>query len=590
MPAPEPRPLTIRDDDPAPAVTLVLSMPAIVERRGVATVTATLDHPSSAVTTVRIQVDPVAPAEHRDFRQIGSLLTIPARATASTGSVSVRAVDNSVDAPDRTVNISGVANNRHGVAGNPEALTLTIQDDESAPTLRLELGPSRISERGGSSEVTAWLDHGSSAHTIVRVSASAVGPAEPSYYTVSAETVLTIPADARRSEASVRIDAVDDESYGPSRRVSLTAAADNEQGVVAALPRVLTITEDDPPPVVSLVLSTEDSDEQDESAVVLDENAGAATLTVAVDRAFDRDTTYEVALAPLAPAVAGDFTLGPGTVLTIAAGATSSSSALTITAVDNDVDAPDVLADLTAVVRGASGVAPPDIRTVTIRDDDAPPAVTLTLVPTAIDERGAVTALSAALDHPSSEPTTIFLIVEPEAHAVEGDLRLSRAYLTIPARALDSHRSVLITAVDNDVDAPVKRLEIAGIAHNLQGLAGDPIPVALSITDDETAPTVSLVLSPAAIVENGGRSTVTARLDHPSQAETTLSVTTAPDSVTYYTRAGSTLTVAAGQRTSTGVVRIVAIDDDQDALDRRVTVTATAANAHEWRALPRRER
>ena len=349
---PAARTLTIRDDDAAPVVTLMLSRSEIRERGDdtETTVTATLDRPSSAVTTVRVSADPVAPAAPGDVQQTGGVLTVRPGATVSTGRIVIGAVDNDVDAPDRTVRITGTARNRHGVAGDPEARTLTIRDDDSAPSMRLELSPPRIGERGGVSEVTAWLSHRSSAVTTVQVTVSPVGPAAPAYYAAPAETVLTIPARAYRSVGSVRIDAVDDTTYGPPRRVAVVPSeARNVRGVVPPARRALTITEDESPPVVSLVLSEEEGD----AGSVEVEEGSSVTVSVEATGAFDRETTYKLTLKALHPHY-GNFSLGPGKFLTVAAGAVASTSSLYIRAVDDDIDAPDARAELSATVHGAA--------------------------------------------------------------------------------------------------------------------------------------------------------------------------------------------------------------------------------------------
>ena len=76
---------------------------------------------------------------------------------------------------------------------------------------------------------------------------------------------------------------------------------------------------------------------------------------------------------PVSPAVAGDFELSANQVLTITAGQRSSTGTATITAENNEVDAPakelTVSAALTAgtLGLGRAGVAP-----LTITDDETP--------------------------------------------------------------------------------------------------------------------------------------------------------------------------------------------------------------------------
>ncbi len=121
--------------DEAIPVTLKLTPDSIGENGGVSTVMAGLDRASKVVTTVVVSATAVAPAVLEDFTlSQNRTLTIPAGERSSTGVVTVRAVDNSVDAPDTMVTVSGTAENINGVTP-PSAVTLRIVDDDSSPVI-----------------------------------------------------------------------------------------------------------------------------------------------------------------------------------------------------------------------------------------------------------------------------------------------------------------------------------------------------------------------------------------------------------------------------------------------------------------------
>ena len=98
----------------------------------------------------------------------------------------------------------------------------------------------------------------------------------------------------------------------------------------------------------------------------------------------------------------------------------------------------------------------------------------------------------------------------------------------------------------------------------------------MGITDDDASPTVTLSLSDASISEDGGVTTVTASLSHPSSVATTVAVSVSPDSPAvagdYEISANQELTIAAGQTASTGVVTVTGVGNDVDAADRTVQV------------------
>ena len=478
--APAPVELTVRDDEDAPSVSLERSPATIAEDGGEATVVTALTHPSSADTIVQVTAQPVAPAQPRDFEQTGTQLAILAGETVGVWTVTIAAVDNDVDAPDRTVTVTGTAANAYGLSGQPEAVTIDIVDDEAEPTAHLILNPPSVTERSGSSTVTARLSHPSGEPTTVTVTVSPGAHTDADDFSVSTNRMLTIAADEHASTGTVTITAVDDDSYGPDGSVTVSATAVNSHGVGDLADRGLTIEEDDPRPAASLVLS----------AAAIEEDGGAAAITVQIDRMADVALTYTVRAAPVAPATGAHFSVAGEPVLTISVGATESSGTVTLTATSNDVDEPDRTVRVTAAPNAAAGLpvaglSVPQPRTLTIRDDDQAPAVTLALSQSEIGERDEAATVTATLDHPSSAVTTVRIQVDPVAPAEHRDFRQIGSLLTIPAAATASTGSVSVRAVDNDADAPDRTVNISGVANNRHGIAGNPDAVTLTIRDDD---------------------------------------------------------------------------------------------------------
>ena len=83
-------------------VTLVLNPDSIGENGGVSRVTATVSPASAEAFTVTVSATAVDPAVAGDFTLAGATLSFAAEATMSTGEVTITAVDNDQDAPDKT--------------------------------------------------------------------------------------------------------------------------------------------------------------------------------------------------------------------------------------------------------------------------------------------------------------------------------------------------------------------------------------------------------------------------------------------------------------------------------------------------------
>ena len=121
------------------------------------------------------------------------------------------------------------------------------------------------------------------------------------------------------------------------------------------------------PPRITLVLDP----------ASINEDGGVATLTATIPSPITEEVTLTITPEPVAPAVDADFTLS-GTTLTIAQGATTSTDALTITAVDNEVKEGHKTVML-RVLREDYPInevaAKPFTVDLTIIDDESPPPV-----------------------------------------------------------------------------------------------------------------------------------------------------------------------------------------------------------------------
>ncbi len=577
--------LTLTDDEATPEATLALSDAAIDEHDGTnagsATVTATLNRASSEAVTLTVAAAAGTNAAAGDFSlSSANTLTIAAGDTSSTGTVSVTAVDNTVDAPDKEVTVSAVVSGISGVAA-PSSVTLTIEDDEAAPTVALAVADSAISENGGATTVTATLSHASSAATTVTV--TAVSGA----YTVDADATITIAAGATSNAAdTVTITAVNDAIDNVvNRSTTVTGTAANAQAAaesqtVSVTGAALTLTDDEGAPTATLALSPAAIDEHDGT------NPGASTVTATLSRASTEAVTLTVEATAGTNAASGDFSLSSAKTLTIAAGDTTSTGTVTVTAVDNTVDAPDKQVTVSATVSGNSGVAAPASVTLTIEDDEAAPTVALAVADASISENGGATTVTATLSHASSAATTVTVQPEAGAYTVDAD-----ATITIAAgETTNATDSVTITAVDDAIDNVGDRaVTVTGTAANAQAAAESATVsvtgAALTLTDDEGAPEVTLALSPAAIDEhdgtNPGAATVTAALNRASTEAVTLTVEatagTNAAATDFSLSSTKTLTIAAGETTSTGTVTVTAVDNTVDAPDKQVTVSATVS-------------
>ena len=231
-----------------------------------ATVKVRLDHPfdsgivDAAQVVVDVTVSPGEGATAADYRISGSLrLTVAHGATESAGAVTITAVDNAVDGPDKSIVVSASAMHSMPRLADPAPAALTLRDDEAPPTVTLEVADPRISENGGATTVAAALSHPSSETTTVTVQPVS------GVYTVGSDATIAIPAgETSNPSDTAAIAAVNNDRDEADRRVTVTASASNAQGVGTVTGAPLTLTDDDAPPERAVDPPSEDEDEPED--------------------------------------------------------------------------------------------------------------------------------------------------------------------------------------------------------------------------------------------------------------------------------------------------------------------------------------
>ena len=558
--------LTLTNDDDATA-TLVLNPAAILENGGISTVTAKLSHPTTEAATLTVATTAVSPAVSGDFTRAGSSLTIAANATTSTGLVTITAVDNNVATGNKQVRVSASAAGGRGVS-DPSVATLILRDDEFGLSESAVSG--QATEGGGTATFTVRLNTQPTAAVTVAVTSRDAGEG-----TVSPPS-LTFATGAWNTAQTVTVtgvqDSIDDGTVTWQVRLDPSSGDANYNTGSVEVDVDVTTTDDDDPPTVTMALSP--------SSVA--ENGGLATVTARLSHGSGAATTLTVAAVP------GSFTVGTDATIVIPAEATAApTDTVLVTAVDNTTDEPDRTATVTATVTNARAAADSTTMTVTgasltVRDDDAAPGVALAVNPASVAENGGVSTVTATLSRPSSEPSTVTVTAVSGSYAAGTD-----AAIVIAAGATTAASdTATVTAVDDDVyqGSAGRSVTVTAALANGQG-AGAVTGASLALTDDETLPTLSLALGPSSVSENGGVSTVTAALSGPSSQPVTVTVASAAVSSTGavagdFTQTGTTLTVAAGETTSAGLVTVRGNDNRVDAANKQVTVSGTAAGGN----------
>ena len=347
-----------------------------------------------------------------------------------------------------------------------------------------------------------------------------------------------------------------------------------------------TITDDEATPTATLVLTP--------ASIAESGASNASTITATLSGASDEAVTLTVGASAVAPAVAGDFTLTSNTELTIAAGSKTSTGVITITAVDNKVDAANKSVTVSATASGGHGVANPANQTLTITDDD-----TRGVTVTGTSLRVAETDDAGTADREENQATyTVVLTSEPTATVViaitaPDGVAVDHNSLTFTTTDWNTAQTVTVTAEDDDIDNPGDARTV-DISHTVDvgtsdytGVTADGVRV--TITDDDGPPTgITLTTDTPTIAEDAATKTVlvTATVNGTTTyaEDKTVSVVVGSDDDsatpgTDYTRVVTfDITIPAGSRSAGKTFSLDPTDDTLDEADETISVEGTSGS------------
>ncbi len=432
--------------------------------------------------------------------------------------------------------------------GDPSTATAAVEDDDDSPatgavtiTGTATEGETLTADTSGLTDGDG-LDSAAWAYQWVRTPS---GGSEADIPGATSQTYVPVLADGGTT-LKVRVTVTDDEGH----EATFTSAA---TPAVAALPR----------PSVTVAAETDTVTEGKDAVFIL-------------TRTKDPSDALVVSFA----VTGGDAVLSedPPTEATFRAGA--ATVRVSLGTENDDTHGADAALTLTLTDGDAYDLGEASSATVTVRDDDVPPPV-LSIGDAGAREgnSGDTTArFTVTLDRAAAVAVTVDWATADGTATAGTDYTAGEGTLTFSGGVLS--KTIAVPVTGDDVDEPNETFTVE--LSNASGASlGEAVGTG-TIRDDDDAPTVTLVLTPASITEAAGRSTVTARLDHPSSEETAVTVTVAPKSPAvegdYTLSANLELTIAAGVTTSTGAVTITAVNNAVDAPNKAVTVSATAEN------------
>ncbi len=526
---------TIVDDETAPTVTLSRSSATIAENGGTAAVIATLSNLSTQDVTVNLSFSGTA-TNNVDYSRSTTSILVPAGSlTASAG---VTAINDATFEGSETVvvDVSSVTN---GTENGTQQVTITITDDETTPTVTLSRSSATIAENGGTAAVIATLSNLSTQDVTVNLSFSGTATNNVDYS--RSTTSILVPAGSLTASAGVT--AINDATFEGSETVVVDVSSVTNGTESGTQQVTITITDDDSEPTVTLSRSSATIAENGGTAAVIATLSNLSTQDVTVNLSFSGTATNNV-----------DYSRSTTSILVPAGSLTASAG---VTAINDATfeGSETVVVDVSSVTNGTeSGTQQV---TITITDDDSEPTVTLSRSSATIAENGGTAAVIATLSNLSTQDVTVNLSFSGTA-TNNVDYSRSTTSILVPAGSLTA--SAGVTAI-NDATFEGSETVVVDVSSVTNGTENGTQQVTITITDDETTPTVTLSRSSATIAENGGTAAVIATLSNLSTQDVTVNLSfsgTATNNVDY-SRSATSITVPAGATSAS--LSVTAIND-----------------------------
>ncbi len=558
----------ITDNDTA-AATLVLTPDEISESGAgnVSTVTATLSHASTVATTLTVSAAAVSPATSSDFTvSSNKVLTIAAGAKASTGVVKITAVDNKVDAANKTVTVSAVASGGHSTA-NPGNQTLTIEDDDE---VGITFSPTSVSvTEEGSGSYTVVLDTQPTAVVMVTIESDSAeltiadtdsvmqGIQNTLTFNPSGLTKLWNAPQTVTVNAGADVDTAND---------VVTLTHDARGGDYASVEEDLSVTiTDNDTPGLSLSpdkLTVEEGSSTNTYTVRL-ATQPTANVTVAI--------TSDVTGVTVQPA---SLTFSASTPATL----WSTAQEVTVTAAQDDTSTTYDPATLSHTVSGAGsgyGASQNEELVVTVTDTTEPE---ITIARSggsgAITEGGTATFTVTATPAPA-EGLEVTLTIADVANADYLTTVRESATVMVPVGGTVTHNVVTSADSTDEPDGEITVTVTDGAGYTVGSGSSATVEV-----NDNDATTVTLTTPDAAATEGSStqRAQIVLTLGRALRANEILAVPLAFSGGvlgTDFTLALTTAATGVGLNATTGVVTFMGSDDPGSATVATVTLTAS---------------
>ena len=291
--------LTIRDNDPPPAVAFALKDSSGDEGKGPAKIEVSLSEASGKRAGVEYAITGGTAENNTDYTlKNGTLVFEPGELSKS---IDIGIVDDKLHEDNETIEVT-LSNPVNAVPGKQTVHTYTIIDNDPEPTVAFASPGQEVREDSGKVTVSVNLSAVSGRDVIVPFTLSGTA-IDGKNYRVMTPSPLTIRAGAISGDITVAL--IDDKKYEDTKTIIVTLGTPVNATPGKSLVHRLTIVESDPLPAIAFVMKESNGDE----------GVTPARLDVALSAASGKRTTVTYAVTGGTAANNRDYTPKNGTLV-----------------------------------------------------------------------------------------------------------------------------------------------------------------------------------------------------------------------------------------------------------------------------------
>ena len=538
------------------------------------TVTARADAAVSAATDVTVSVGGGGTATSgTDYLAVSDFtVTIPANARTGRGTFTLIPNDDGKEEGDETISVSGSA---RGATVTGTTLTLTdgeIFDGARAETyfgVKLILHPSSIPEDGGARRVvvqgkTSFWGIPLKDPRVVTVTVGKRGDSAVSGtdYKAVPKFKVSVPVGRSSGNTAIYLEPLGDAAWEGGETITFHGTGVSD-GVHSA---TMTITDEGDRPYSGPQVKLK------ANPAAVSEADGATTVTVTAESgAQSASRRVMVSVGGTGTATWGaDYKVVQNFDITLPANATSASGTFTLTPIQDTAEEGNETIEVTGQVDGSSAGITSSF--ITLTDDDQNP-VALSVSPASTSEDGGAKTVTVTATAKTAYPYDRKIFAGAgnrlKDSATPGtDYTLVPYFdFTVPANATTASATFILTPTDDVLVENTESISIFGVS-DAHGPYFEVSGTAMTLTDDEALPAVTLSANPSSVGEGASPTsvTVTATAASAISWERTVTVSvgstgTATSGTDYAAVSDFTITIPANATTGTGTFTLTPTQD-----------------------------